>query len=108
MKSLHLTDVETFPFIEPPQGRAIADGYQLLQEVGAVDDTNHLTPLGHQDVEIGGEAPGGIGIKLRRLGRALEGEAHAAQRHVAAAIGQRRRAGRGLDPRRAVEDLEED
>ncbi|MFN3789344.1 ATP-dependent RNA helicase HrpA [Massilia sp.] len=46
MKSLHLTDVETFPFIEPPQGRAIADGYQLLQEVGAVDDTNALTPLG--------------------------------------------------------------
>jgi ATP-dependent helicase HrpA len=48
MKSLHLTDVETFPFIEPPQGRAIADGYQLLQEVGAVDDTNELTPLGHK------------------------------------------------------------
>ncbi len=46
MKSLHLTDVETFPFIEPPQGRAIADGYQLLQEVGAVDDVNELTPLG--------------------------------------------------------------
>ncbi len=46
MKSLHLTDVETFPFIEPPQGRAIADGYQLLQEVGAVDDANELTPLG--------------------------------------------------------------
>ncbi|MDB5959342.1 MAG: hrpA [Massilia sp.] len=48
MKSLHLTDVETFPFIEPPQGRAIADGYQLLQEVGAVDESNTLTPLGHQ------------------------------------------------------------
>jgi ATP-dependent helicase HrpA len=48
MKSLHLTDVETFPFIEPPQGRAIADGYQLLQEVGAVDETNELTPLGHK------------------------------------------------------------
>ncbi|WP_426176547.1 ATP-dependent RNA helicase HrpA [Massilia sp. TWR1-2-2] len=48
MKALHLTDVETFPFIEPPQGRAIADGYQLLQEVGAVDDTNALTPLGHK------------------------------------------------------------
>jgi len=46
MKSLHLTDVETFPFIEPPQGRAIADGYQLLQEVGAVDDANELTALG--------------------------------------------------------------
>jgi ATP-dependent helicase HrpA len=48
MKSLHLTDVETFPFIEPPQGRAIADGYQLLQEVGAVDETNALTPLGNK------------------------------------------------------------
>lgn len=48
MKSLHLTDVETFPFIEPPLGRAIADGYQLLQELGAVDDTNQLTALGKQ------------------------------------------------------------
>jgi ATP-dependent helicase HrpA len=48
MKSLHLTDVETFPFIEPPQGRAIADGYQLLQEVGAVDDANELTSLGRK------------------------------------------------------------
>ncbi|WLI87907.1 ATP-dependent RNA helicase HrpA [Massilia sp. R2A-15] len=48
MKSLHLTDVETFPFIEPPQGRAIADGYQLLQEVGAVDEFNQLTPLGNK------------------------------------------------------------
>jgi ATP-dependent helicase HrpA len=48
MKSLRLTDVETFPFIEPPPGRAIADGYQLLQELGAVDDNNQLTPLGRQ------------------------------------------------------------
>ena len=48
MKTLHLTDVESFPFIEPPLGRAIADGYQLLQELGAVDDANHLTPLGRQ------------------------------------------------------------
>ena len=48
MKSLHLADVETFPFIEPPLGRAIADGYQLLQELGAVDDDNRLTRLGQQ------------------------------------------------------------
>ncbi|MEO8599387.1 MAG: ATP-dependent RNA helicase HrpA, partial [bacterium] len=48
MKSLHLADVETFPFIEPPPGRAIADGYQLLQELGAVDDSNALTPLGNK------------------------------------------------------------
>ncbi|WP_028104842.1 ATP-dependent RNA helicase HrpA [Pseudoduganella violaceinigra] len=48
MKSLHLADVESFPFIEPPLGRAIADGYQLLQELGAVDDDNQLTPLGRK------------------------------------------------------------
>jgi len=46
MKSLHLGDVAQFPFIEAPSGRAIADGYQLLQELGAVDDANELTPLG--------------------------------------------------------------
>ncbi|MET0321890.1 MAG: ATP-dependent RNA helicase HrpA, partial [Duganella sp.] len=48
MKSLHLTDVESFPFIEPPLARAIADGYQLLQELGAVDEYNQLTPLGQK------------------------------------------------------------
>ncbi|WP_228893547.1 ATP-dependent RNA helicase HrpA [Pseudoduganella aquatica] len=48
MKSLHLADVETFPFIEPPMARAIADGYQLLQELGAVDEYNQLTPLGRK------------------------------------------------------------
>ncbi|MBC7376867.1 MAG: ATP-dependent RNA helicase HrpA [Burkholderiaceae bacterium] len=46
MKSLHLGDVEQFPFIDPPQRRAIADGYQLLNELGAVDDANDLTPMG--------------------------------------------------------------
>ncbi|HEY5799736.1 MAG TPA: DUF3418 domain-containing protein, partial [Burkholderiaceae bacterium] len=46
MKSLHLTDVDVFPFIEPPLPRAIADGYQLLQELGAMDEGNQLTPLG--------------------------------------------------------------
>jgi ATP-dependent helicase HrpA len=48
MKALHLTDVETFPFVESPQGRAIADGYQLLQELGAVDDNNQLTAMGRK------------------------------------------------------------
>ncbi|HEV3106209.1 MAG TPA: helicase-related protein, partial [Trinickia sp.] len=48
MKSLHLTEIETFPFIEPPPGRAIADGYQLLGELAAVDDDNALTPLGRE------------------------------------------------------------
>jgi hypothetical protein len=34
MKSLHLGVVEDFPFIDAPSGRAIADGYQLLNETG--------------------------------------------------------------------------
>ncbi|MCE1192733.1 MAG: ATP-dependent RNA helicase HrpA [Acidovorax sp.] len=46
MKSLHLGDVAQFPFLEAPSGRAIADGYQLLSELGAVDDANELTPMG--------------------------------------------------------------
>jgi len=46
MKSLHLGIVEDFPFLERPSGRAIADGYQLLNELGAVDDANELTALG--------------------------------------------------------------
>ncbi len=46
MKSLHLGTIEDFAFIESPQRRAIADGYQLLAELGAVDDDNELTPVG--------------------------------------------------------------
>nr|WP_114970420.1 ATP-dependent RNA helicase HrpA [Rhodoferax ferrireducens] len=48
MKSLHMGLVEDFPFIERPSGRAIADGYQLLNELGAVDDANELTPMGQE------------------------------------------------------------
>ncbi len=48
MKSLHLGVVEDFPFLEAPQGRAIADGYQLLNELGAVDDANELTAMGQE------------------------------------------------------------
>jgi ATP-dependent helicase HrpA len=46
MKALRLGEVENFPFIEAPSRRAIADGYQLLGELGAVDDANELTPMG--------------------------------------------------------------
>ncbi len=46
MKALRLGAVEDFAFIEAPQKRAIVDGYQLLSELGAVDDANELTPIG--------------------------------------------------------------
>ena len=48
MKGLHLGDVERFPFLEAPRPKAIADGYQLLAELGAVDDANELTAIGRE------------------------------------------------------------
>ena len=48
MKSLGLGNVEDFPFLEPPPRRAIADGYQLLSELGAVDELNQLTAIGRE------------------------------------------------------------
>jgi ATP-dependent helicase HrpA len=48
MKSLGLGLVEEFPFLEPPPRRAVADGYQLLAELGAVDEHNELTAMGRE------------------------------------------------------------
>ena len=48
MKALKLGEVEDFPFVEPPSARAIADGYQLLAELNAVDEEKRLTPVGAQ------------------------------------------------------------
>jgi ATP-dependent helicase HrpA len=49
MKSLHLGDVEDFPFLEAPLPRMIADGYQLLAELGAIDETSkELTKVGFE------------------------------------------------------------
>ncbi|MBN8493282.1 MAG: ATP-dependent RNA helicase HrpA, partial [Burkholderiales bacterium] len=46
MKSLRLGAVEDFPFLEVPPRKAIADGYALLAELGAVDEGNELTATG--------------------------------------------------------------
>ena len=48
MASLALGDVTAFPFLDPPSPRAISDGYQLLQELDAVDAARALTPLGRE------------------------------------------------------------
>jgi ATP-dependent RNA helicase HrpA len=48
MQSLNLGSVEDFPFLEAPPKRAIADGYQLLNELGATDGQNALTPMGRE------------------------------------------------------------
>ncbi len=46
MKSLRLGAVEDFPFLEAPPRKAIADGYALLAELGAVNEANALTDIG--------------------------------------------------------------
>jgi len=39
--------VEEFPFVDPPAPRMINDAYQLLFELGAVDEARSPTKLGH-------------------------------------------------------------
>ncbi len=48
MKALRIGNVEDFPFLEAPTSRMIADGYQLLAELGAVNPEKELTPVGWQ------------------------------------------------------------
>jgi len=48
MLSLRLGAVEDFPFVEPPDGRFIKDGFRLLFELGAVNEKNQLTSLGRK------------------------------------------------------------
>ena len=52
MAALGLPDVAAFPFLDPPAPRAIADGYQLLQELGAIDPSRQLTALGRELAEL--------------------------------------------------------
>ena len=47
MLDLRLGEVERFPFIDPPKPPAIRGGYQLLEELGALDGKRRLTRLGH-------------------------------------------------------------
>ncbi|MCB1887304.1 MAG: ATP-dependent RNA helicase HrpA [Rhodocyclaceae bacterium] len=48
MKSLRLGEVGDFPFIDMPADKMVSDGYNLLAELGAVDDTaaRGLTEVG--------------------------------------------------------------
>ncbi|WP_273452586.1 ATP-dependent RNA helicase HrpA [Nevskia ramosa] len=48
MATLGLGDVEDFPWLDAPDGRHIADGYRLLQTLGALDDDKRITPLGRE------------------------------------------------------------
>ncbi|MCP4753635.1 MAG: ATP-dependent RNA helicase HrpA [Proteobacteria bacterium] len=46
MLSLKLGNVESFPFVDPPQSAQIRAGYRTLQELGALDEKRRLVPMG--------------------------------------------------------------
>ncbi|MFQ5508459.1 MAG: ATP-dependent RNA helicase HrpA [Leptospirillia bacterium] len=48
MLSLGLGDIAEFPFLDPPDRKQIADGFELLGELGAVDGARRITRLGNQ------------------------------------------------------------
>ncbi|WP_066364503.1 ATP-dependent RNA helicase HrpA [Herbidospora mongoliensis] len=51
MTSLGLGDIAAFPFVEPPDQRQIKDGVNLLQELGALDDSG-LTATGRKLAQL--------------------------------------------------------
>ncbi len=80
MTALGLGDVAAFPFLDPPDARAIRDGFALLEELGAIrsDDDDReqrrLTPLGTQLSRLPVDP---------RLGRmVIEAERHGCVREV--------------------------
>ncbi len=52
MLDLGLGDVDSFPFLDPPDPRTINDGWWRLAEIGAVDDARRLTPVGRELARI--------------------------------------------------------
>lgn len=48
MKSLGLPEIDDFPFLDPPNPKAVAEGYRTLREVGALDRARELTDDGRQ------------------------------------------------------------
>lgn len=65
MLSLGLGRIEEFPFLEPPEPRAIADGWQTLFELGAIEDgdkgTRKLTAIGRTMARLP------VDVKLARM-----------------------------------------
>ncbi|ALN65433.1 ATP-dependent helicase HrpA [Lysobacter antibioticus] len=61
MLSLGLGHIEDFPFLEPPDGRAIADGWQQLSELGAVGEDKKLTATGRTMARLP------VDVKLARM-----------------------------------------
>ncbi|WP_449302462.1 ATP-dependent RNA helicase HrpA [Pseudoxanthomonas mexicana] len=61
MLRLGLGRIEDFPFLEAPDERAIADGWQQLAELGAIDGERRLTAIGRQMARLP------VDVKLARM-----------------------------------------
>ncbi len=67
MKILGFGDIESFPFLDPPDRRFIQDGYRILDEIGAVDGEHKVTKVGRQIARLPVDP---------RIGRMLLSAAH--------------------------------
>ncbi|WP_134980687.1 ATP-dependent RNA helicase HrpA, partial [Xanthomonas axonopodis] len=61
MLQLGLGRIEDFPFLEAPDERAVADGWQQLLELGAIDAERRLTATGRQMARLP------VDVKLARM-----------------------------------------
>lgn len=61
MLDLGLGKIEDFGFLEPPDGRVIADGWQQLLELGAVDHERKLSAIGRHMARLP------VDVKLARM-----------------------------------------
>ena len=74
MSALELGDIAEFPFIEPPTPRMIADGYQLLTELGAISEQDAPPAKREETIALppsGGKLEGGRARQLTSLGHEL-------------------------------------
>lgn len=61
MLQLGLGRIEDFPFLEAPDERAVADGWQQLAELGAIDGERRMTAVGRQMARLP------VDVKLARM-----------------------------------------
>ena len=74
MLSLGLGRIEDFPFLEAPDPRAIADGWQQLAELGAIDAERKLTAVGRTMARLP------VDVKLARM--LIAAQAHGCLREM--------------------------
>ncbi len=73
MLALNLGDVAAFPFIDAPDPKSIADGFNLLYELGAIQEGEiEKGEGGRRKAEVGsGKGEGGKTVELTEIGRMM-------------------------------------